>query len=46
MSGMAEGTDEESARDRPTYLTQDPDWWYGDSLRNCLPPGGLVEKER
>jgi uncharacterized protein YukE len=42
--GSGAGGGQSQRRERAKYLTQDPEWWYGDALKNNLPVGGLIEE--
>jgi hypothetical protein len=46
MGGMGRGGaggGREERGGRATWLTEDPDYWYGDKMKNAAPPGGVIE---
>jgi hypothetical protein len=42
MGGHGMGGQEERGN-RASWLKEDPDYWYGDKMKNAAPPGGVIE---
>ena len=44
MGGMGRGAGGQEERGtRASWLKEDPDYWYGDKMKNAAPPGGVIE---
>ena len=46
MGGMGRGGaggSQGERGNRASWLREDPDYWYGDKMKNAAPPGGVIE---
>ena len=41
--GGAGGGSQGERGNRASWLREDPDYWYGDKMKNAAPPGGVIE---